>query len=72
MFKTKRDVDRHVSHILNRLRDEKEVTSRSKQEITLCLAVCHWGQLKFTGPYFSFLFFFIYLLLFFFSIAYIK
>lgn len=26
MFKTKRDVDRHVSHILNRIRDEKEVT----------------------------------------------
>ena len=25
MFRTKRDVDRHVSHILNRIRDEKEV-----------------------------------------------
>ncbi|XP_053407821.1 E3 SUMO-protein ligase RanBP2-like [Mercenaria mercenaria] len=31
MFKTKRDVDRHVSHILNRIREEKERNSRGYQ-----------------------------------------
>ena len=34
MFKTKRDVDRHVSHILNRLRDEKEVFFEKKSRFS--------------------------------------
>ena len=33
MFKTKRDVDRHVSHILNKIRDEKEVIAELFSEI---------------------------------------
>ncbi|KAL4232099.1 E3 SUMO-protein ligase RanBP2 [Mactra antiquata] len=46
MFKTKRDVDRHVSHILNRIREEKERNARGYQFAKLYYGIGDYESAK--------------------------